>query len=164
MAIKDALIAEFKHESASTKKILERVPMERSDWKPHEKSMTLGKLATHIAGIPHWASDIAEKDEFDFRTDIKPEAASTNEELMKLFQDRMDKALAGLDKMGDEDFKKMWVAKSGDQVYYNMPKVIALRGFAFNHLLHHRGQLSVYLRLLDIPVPGMYGPSADEQM
>lgn len=164
MAIKDALIAELKHESASTKKILERVPMEKADWKPHEKSMTLGRLATHVAEIPHWVSDIIHIDEFDFTQHYKPRKASTNEELMNVFQENLDKAIADLEKMSDDDFKKTWIVKSGEQVFYNLPKIVAVRGWGYSHLIHHRGQLSVYLRLLDVPIPGMYGPSADEPM
>jgi uncharacterized damage-inducible protein DinB len=164
MAIKDALIAEMKHESASTKRMLERVPMDKKDWKPHEKSMTLGRLAAHVAEINHWTSDIINIDEFDFLQHYKPHPASTKEELVKIFQDNLDTAIADLEKMKDEDFKKMWVVKRGEQVIYNLPKNIAIRGWGFSHLFHHRGQLSVYLRLLDVPVPGMYGPTADETM
>jgi len=164
MALKDALLAELKHEAGMTKKILEKVPMDKKDWQPHVKSMTLGRLATHVAEIPHWISDIINIDEFDFLKDFKPNKASTNEELMQVYQQKLDKAIEDLSKMNDEDFKKHWIVKSGDQVYYDLPKAVALRGWAYNHLFHHRGQLSVYLRLLDVPVPGMYGPSADEKM
>lgn len=165
MALKDAFIAELKHESTLTKKMLEKVPLEKKDWKPHEKSMTLGRLATHIAEIPHWTSDIIHIDVYDFQKNYTPgKTASTQEELIKIFQEKLDKALADLEKMNDEDFKKRWVVKSGEKVYYDLPKSVALRGWSFSHLFHHRGQLSVYLRLLDIPIPGMYGPSADESM
>ena len=164
MPLKDALIAELKFESASTKKMLDRVPMDKKDWKPHEKSMTLGKLAAHVADIPHWISDIIHIDEFDFTQHYKPMPAESKEELMSLYQEKLDKAIADLEAMKDDDFKKMWVVKQGGQVYFNMPKVVAVRGWGFSHMIHHRGQLSVYLRLLGIPVPGMYGPTADEPM
>jgi len=164
MALKDGLIAELKLESALTKKMLERVPMDKQDWKPHEKSMTLGKLAAHVASIPHWVSDINNIDEFDFLQNYKPQNASTSEELMDLFQEYLDKALADLEKMTHEDFEKIWTVKRGEQVFYTLPKKVAIRSWGLSHLYHHRGQLSVYLRLLDIPVPGMYGPSADEPM
>lgn len=164
MPIKDAFIAELKHESSMTKKMLERVPMDKKDWKPHEKSMTLGKLATHVADIPHWVSDIRHIDEFDFMQHYKPVTLSTKEELMNHFQERLDTAVADLEKMSDEDFKKIWVVKRGEQVFFNLPKKIAIRAWGFSHLFHHRGQLSVYLRLIDVPIPGMYGPSADESM
>ncbi len=162
MSLKDGLIAELKHESASTKKMLERVPYDKQDWKPHDKSMTLGKLAVHVAEIPHWISDIINIDEFDFEQHYKPNQAGSQEELMKVYQDNLDAAVANIEKMGDADFFKMWTVKKGDQVYHNLPKVVAIRAWAFSHLVHHRGQLSVYLRLLDVPVPGMYGPTADE--
>lgn len=165
MPLKDAFIAELKHESALTKKMLERVPLDKKDWKPHEKSMTLGRLATHVAEIPHWTSDIIHIDLYDFQKNYTPGTnASTQEELLKIFQEKLDTAIADLEKTSDEEFKKMWTVKSGEQVYYNLPKAVAIRGWSFSHLFHHRGQLSVYLRLLDVPIPGMYGPSADEPM
>jgi uncharacterized damage-inducible protein DinB len=164
MALKDAFIAELKHESSMTKKMLERVPMDNKEWKPHEKSMTLGRLAAHVADISHWISDIIHIDEFDFQQHYKPQHASTKEELMEIYQRNLDKAIADLEKMSDEEFKKIWTVKSGDQVYFKLPKAVAIRGWGYSHLFHHRGQLSVYLRLLNVPVPGMYGPSADEPM
>ena len=164
MAIKDAFMAELKHESALTKKILERVPLDKKEWKPHERSMTLGRLATHIAQTPHWISDIYHIDDFDFATrSFQPIVAASSDELMKIFQDTLDTALADLEKMSDEDFSKKWIVRVGDKVMYDTPKKVAMRGWAYSHLIHHRGQLSVYLRLLDVPVPGMYGPSADER-
>jgi uncharacterized damage-inducible protein DinB len=165
MPVKDAFIAELKHESTLTKKMLEKVPMDKKDWRPHEKSMTLGRLATHIAEIPHWASDIIHIDEYDFLKHYKPgQAPSTQEELMKIFQERLDMAVNDLEKTNEDEFNKMWTVKRGEQVFYTLPKKIAIRGWSFSHLFHHRGQLSVYLRLLDVPIPGMYGPSADETM
>ena len=164
MPFNESLIAELKYESASTKKLLERVPMEKKDWKPHEKSMTLGRLATHVATIPHWISDIFHIDEFDFLVHFKPFQSASQEELLKIFQEQLDIALADLEKMKDDDFNKTWIVKRGEQVFYTLPKKVAIRGWGFSHLFHHRGQLSVYLRLLDVPVPGMYGPSADETM
>lgn len=166
MAINDAFIAELKHESAMTKKMLERVPLDKKDWKPHEKSMSLGRLATHVAENTHWASTIIHIDDFDFLKDynFKPVNASTTEELLNIFQTNLDKAIADLSTMSDSDFDKNWTVRRGEQVMFSTPKKIAIRGWAFNHNFHHRGQLSVYLRLLDVPVPGMYGPSADERM
>jgi uncharacterized damage-inducible protein DinB len=165
MAIKDAFIAEMKHESTLTKKILERVPMEKKDWKPHERSMSLGRLATHVAETAQWVSDIANIDDFDFLKDFnfqKP-TASNSEELLGIYQKNLDAALESLSKMTDEEFAKTWTVRRGDQVMFSTPKKLAVRGWALSHMIHHRGQLSVYLRLLDVPVPGMYGPSADER-
>lgn len=165
MPLKDALIAELKQESSSTKKMLEKVPLDKKDWKPHEKSMTLGRLATHVADTTHWASDIIHIDDFDFMKDYKTRPnANSQEELLATFQANLDKAIADLGAMTDEDFNRPWTVRRGEQVMFTLPKKVAIRGWAFNHLVHHRGQLSVYLRLLNVPVPGMYGPSADEQM
>ena len=164
MAGKDAFIAELKHESSLTKKMLERVPLEKAGWKPHEKSMTLGRLATHIAENFRWISDIKNIDDFDFAANpFKSHTAASQEELINIFQTNLDSAINDLSQMEDEDFNKTWTVRAGEKIMYNMPKKVAIRGWAFSHHIHHRGQLSVYLRLLDIAVPGMYGPSADER-
>ena len=165
MAIKDAFIAELKHEATLTKKMLEKVPLEKADWKPHEKSMTLGRLATHVAENFKWIEDIKNIDDYDFATKtFKAYTASSQEELISIFQNNLDSAINELTSMTDEDFNKIWIVRVGDKVMYNTPKKVAIRGWAFSHHIHHRGQLSVYLRLLDVPVPGMYGPSADERI
>jgi uncharacterized damage-inducible protein DinB len=164
MALKDGLIAELKHESSMTKKILGKVPMDKKDWRPHEKSMTLGRLATHIAENLKWISNIRTIGEYDFLTQgFKSHTAGSNEELLELFQTNLDNAIKDLSEMSQEDFDEPWVVKRGEHVMFNAPKKVAIRGWALSHSIHHRGQLSVYLRLLDIPVPGMYGPSADEK-
>lgn len=164
MAYKDELIAELKHESELTKKMLERVPLEKSEWKPHEKSFKLGRLATHVAEIPHWISRIINIDDWDFMVQgFTSQVAQSKDELMQIFQDKLNKAIADLETMSDDDFNKTWIVRRGDQMRNEMPKRIAIRGWGYSHLIHHRGQLSVYLRLLDVPVPGMYGPSADEK-
>jgi uncharacterized damage-inducible protein DinB len=165
MAIKDAFIGELKHESSLTKKILEKVPLDKKDWKPHEKSMTLGRLSTHVAEIPHWISRVVTMDEFDFLVQgFSSHTAASQEELMAIFNEKLNKAIVDLQTMDDESFNKIWTVRRGEQVMFTTPKKIAVRGWALNHMIHHRGQLSVYLRLLDVPVPGMYGPSADEKM
>ena len=166
MAIKDAFIGELKHESSMSKKILEKVPLDKKEWKPHEKSMSLGRLATHVAENTHWVSNIIHIDDFDFMKDynFKPAVAASSEELLKIFQTNLDEAIADLSTMNDNDFEKNWTVRRGEQVMSVTPKKIAIRGWGLNHMIHHRGQLSVYLRLLDVPVPGMYGPSADEKM
>jgi len=164
MATKDAFIGELKHESSLTKKMLEKVPLDRKDWKPHEKSMTLGRLATHVAEISHWVSRVVTMDEFDFLVQgFSSYTAASPEELMTIFNEKLNKAIADLQTMNDESFNKIWTVRRGEQVMFTTPKKIAIRGWALNHMIHHRGQLSVYLRLLDVPVPGMYGPSADEK-
>src|SRR3954465_3250718 len=164
MALKDAFIGELKYEGSLTRKMLERVPLDKKEWRPHEKSMTLGRLATHVAEIPHWISRIILVDDWDFAVQgFSSHAAATKEELMKTFHDKLQQAIDDLEAMTDEDFNKTWIVRRGEQMRREMPKKIAIRGWGFSHLIHHRGQLSVYLRLLDVPVPGMYGPSADEK-
>jgi uncharacterized damage-inducible protein DinB len=164
MALKDGLIAELKHESALTKKLLERVPLDKKDWKPHDKSMTVGRLATHIAECMGWTHRILNNDVHEFPTGpFTPHTAATTEELTGIFQKNLDEAIAALERATEEGFDKIWTAKRGDQTLYQIPKKVAIRGWGFSHVYHHRGQLSVYLRLLDVPVPGMYGPSADEK-
>ncbi|HSU27619.1 MAG TPA: DinB family protein [Chitinophagaceae bacterium] len=165
MSLKDAFIAEQKHESGLTQKILERVPLDKKEWKPHEKSMTLGRLATHVAEIPHWISDIIHIPHYDFMKHYTgAHTASSSEELMKIFREKLDKANQDLAQASDETFNRQWVVGQGEKIIYQLPVKVAIRGWGMSHLYHHRGQLSVYLRLLDVPVPGMYGPSADESM
>jgi uncharacterized damage-inducible protein DinB len=165
MAIKDAFIAELKHEAGLTKKMLEKVPMDKADWKPHEKSMTLGRLATHVAETIHWIPAILQADEFDFASNPSPKGhtAADSEELLMILDNNFNKAITALSQTDDETFNKTWSVKRGEHVLMTSSKKVAIRGWAFSHQFHHRGQLSVYLRLLDIPVPGMYGPSADER-
>ncbi len=164
MSVKTSFIAELQQESASTKKILERVPLESASWKPHEKSMTLGRLATHVAENAGWIADILVSDEIDFATrPFNPYTAKSGEELLDIFQKNTDRALAALETSNDEEFEKIWTVKNAGKVVFAMPKKVSIRSWAYNHIYHHRGQLSVYLRLLDVPVPGIYGPSADER-
>jgi uncharacterized damage-inducible protein DinB len=165
MPIKDAFIAELKHESALTKKMLERVPIDKKDWSPHDRSMTLGRLATHVAQIPHWISDILNYPDFDFATrPYLANTANTAGELIEIFDQYLNAAISDLEKASDELMNQNWTVRRGEQVFNVLVKKVAIRGWGFSHLIHHRGQLSVYLRLLEVPVPGMYGPSADERM
>ena len=160
----EAFIAELKRESASTKRMLERVPEGKFDWKPHEKSMTLGRLASHVAELPGFLNSILTIDEFDFtKGHYKPSLAKTREELINLFQEKLDEVIHTLENTGDEKMNANFTLRSGDHVIASVPRMIAVRSMALNHIIHHRGQIAVYLRLLDIPVPGMYGPSADER-
>jgi len=164
MSHNDSLIAELRLESGLTEKMLRRVPLEKSEWKPHEKSFPLGRLATHVAEIPHWISRIITIDDWDFAVQgFSRQIAESQDELMAIFHTKLDQAIADLRSMKDDDFNKTWIVRSGNQMRREIPKNVAIRSWGFSHLVHHRGQLSVYLRLLDIPVPGMYGPSADEK-
>ncbi|MGN6196462.1 MAG: DinB family protein [Ginsengibacter sp.] len=156
-------IEELKHEAASTKRMLERVPVDKFDWKPHEKSRTVGQLASHVAELPGFLNSILIMDELDFaKGDYKSYQTKTSEELMQLFQEKLDEVLQTLQNTSDHKMRSNFTLRSGDHVIATVPRMIAVRSMALSHITHHRGQLSVYLRLLDIPVPGMYGPSADE--
>jgi uncharacterized damage-inducible protein DinB len=164
MALKDALIAELKHEATNTRKMLERLTADKFAWKPHEKSMTLGRLASHIAEIPVWINRTIDADEFDFAKHIvSPVTYADTAALLKVFEERQAEAIASLQNATDEMLDVKYKLKRGDQVIYEMPRKVLIRNFTFSHIAHHRGQLSVYLRILDVPVPGMYGPSADEK-
>jgi uncharacterized damage-inducible protein DinB len=164
MSLNTALIGELKHEGASTRKMLERIPADKFNWRPHDKSMTLGKLAKHIAELNMWIGRILQSDEFDFATaKFNLEVPEDTAGLLRVFEEKTAEANSALENATDEDFNKIWVIKRGEHIMFQLPKKIALRSFAYNHIYHHRGQLSVYLRMLDLPVPGMYGPSADEK-
>ena len=156
---------EIKHEAAQTKKLLERVPFDKFDWSPHEKSMKLGRLAIHIAEIPRWSSRILTATDFDFtKASYKPAEVKSTEELVQLSENNIQTALDDFNAAKDEDLLISWTFRRGEHVIFTLPRAVAIRTLAMNHLLHHRGQLSVYLRLLHIPIPGMYGPSADEPL
>jgi uncharacterized damage-inducible protein DinB len=161
--IRQGIIREIQHEGSQTKRILERIPVENFNWKPHEKSREIGQLAIHVAQIPAWTSRILAATDFDmltFKREI-PEIKSNND-LIKISEENIQKAADDLQKVSDEDLMTMWSFKRGEQVIFSLPRAAAIRNMSMNHLIHHRGQLSVYLRLLNIPVPGMYGASADE--
>ncbi|HVZ96875.1 MAG TPA: DinB family protein [Chitinophagaceae bacterium] len=158
-------IAELQHESANTRKMLEKVPNDKLSWKPHEKSMSLGRLASHIAQIPMWFERILTADEFDFsKSAYKTVPAGSVSEILEQFDDKINKSLQLLGDTSDEKLDQAFTLRNADKIYFTLPKKVMLRNFSYNHVYHHRGQLSVYLRLLGIPVPGMYGPSADESM
>jgi uncharacterized damage-inducible protein DinB len=161
--IATGLIGELSHEAATTKKILERIPAEMFDYKPHEKSMTMIRLAAHVAEMVDWVADTCTKDEIDFAAgDYKPFEPKTTAELVEYHDNLVAKATEALKNTSDEDMHKPWTLKNGETVYFTMTKIATLRTMCMNHIWHHRGQLSVYLRLNDIPVPSIYGPSADE--
>lgn len=161
-----SLTNEYTSECASTRRLLASVPMDKLSWRPHEKSMPLGNLAIHIADLPNWVPITLERSELDFATEpYNPKKATTTEELLKIHDDATAAALQSIQNSSAEVLvKENWTMRNGDKVYFTMPKIAVLRSSAFNHLYHHRGQLSVYLRLLDIPIPGMYGPTADNPM
>lgn len=164
MSLTQALILEIEHESASTKNILERVPAEKFDWAPHGKSMTLKKLATHIATLAEMPGFIASSPYLDFAEGkFRVPEINTTADLVKAVEDATTKTIVALKAIKDEELNTTWSMRRGEHVIVEAPKVVAIRTMGLNHLYHHRGQLSVYLRLLNIPIPGMYGPSADDR-
>lgn len=166
MAIRDALLAEFDHEMISTRKTLERVPEGKGDWAPHEKSMKMGRLAGHIAELSGWAASIIGQDSLDFRPvgapPMQPVVMTSRAQLLEVFDKKVAEARKHLAGASDETLLKNWTLMSGGQTIMTMPRVQFLRGFVMNHIVHHRAQLGVYLRMNDVPVPSVYGPSADE--
>ena len=161
--IATALIAELENEAQVTRKILERVPAEKFDWKPHEKSMTMGRLATHVAEMHGWTTMTVEQPELDFaKMDYKPFEPKSTAELVEHFEKAYTGAIDSLKKASDEIWSEPWSLRNAETIYFTMPRIATIRSMVFNHIVHHRDQLSVYLRLNDIPVPAMYGPSADE--
>lgn len=162
MSINQALLSEFNSEAPRTRRMLEALPEDQLGWQPHEKSMTLSRLAGHIAEIPGWAQTMVGHDELDFATDsFQPAQPTTISELLEV-QDAsvaaFQQALGGAD---DETLMRPWKLRNGEQVFFELPCAAALRGFVLNHIVHHRGQLSVFMRLRDIALPQVYGPTAD---
>lgn len=158
-----AFLSELENEADITRRCLERVPSDKFHWQPHEKSMPMGRLAVHCAEMFGWTENACMQDELDFsKFDYKPFEPQTTEELLEFFDEHIAKARAVLSQISDETFMKNWTMRNAEHVYFTMPKVAVVRGVIINHIVHHRGQLSVYLRLNDIAVPSIYGPSADE--
>ena len=162
MPLVDALLPEFDHEMTTTRKLLERVPEDRIDWRPHARSWTLGQLAQHVATLPMWGSITLTQSELDLEASGAPPALRTQADLLDAFDRNVTDTRAALAGRTDGELMAPWTLKKGGHTVFSMPKVAVWRSFVLNHLVHHRGQLSVYLRLQDVPVPSIYGPSADE--
>jgi uncharacterized damage-inducible protein DinB len=164
MTIAQQMLAELQQEGIATRKILAQVPLDKKDWKPHEKSMTLASLARHVAEIYGWSKETIVMDELDFaKMDFTPKTLETNDELLALFDKCLATSTEILEKTTDEEMAKPWSMRNGEVIYFTMPKAQVMRTWVLNHSVHHRAQLGVYLRLLNIHLPGTYGPSADEQ-
>ena len=164
MSTIDSLVAEFDHEAQTTRKHLERLPADKLDWRPHEKSFTAIGLAGHITEMTGWTETIINEDGLDFDpATYKPFKPTSVAELLKTFDDNVTKGKAALAAATEETLGQPFSFKIMGQVHFERPKGAVLRDVALSHIIHHRGQFSVYLRLLNVPVPGSYGPSADEQ-
>lgn len=158
------LIQELQQEAGNTRKLLMLVPMDKLDYSPHPKSMKMGPLAIHISELPGWITLGINNDGLDFATHkFAPFQPKTNEELAEHLDKNVASAVAALATASAEVLQKPWTLRSGEHLIFTLPKAQVVRSFAMNHMIHHRAQLGVYLRMLDIAIPGMYGPSADEK-
>jgi uncharacterized damage-inducible protein DinB len=165
MKMSAALLPEFDQEMATTRRVLERVPDDRLGWKPHDKSMSLGRLASHIAELPAWVDTILHQEGFDMaarENGYKPNDLGSNREILELFDSLLGKVRGTLESVEDQTLLQPWTLRRGDHVIFTLPRAAVLRTMVYSHIIHHRGQLSVYLRLNDVPLPSIYGPSADE--
>lgn len=167
MKISDSLLPEFDHEMANTRKVLERVPSAKFSWKPHPKSFEFGALAAHIANMPDWAGLTMQSDSFDYAPPgaqpYQTPKFSSTDQLVAAFDKSVAEARAALVAADDAKLLAPWTLMAGGKTIMTMPRVAVIRSFVMNHTIHHRAQLGVYLRLNDIPVPALYGGSADEQ-
>jgi len=162
MGLVDALLPEFDHEMSKTRTVLERVPEEKFDWKPHAKSFSLGALATHVATLPTWGTEALTRSEIDVGGRPPQAALPSRDELLAAFDRNVAASRAALSGKTDAELMAMWSLKRNGRTIFSMPKTAVLRSFVLSHVIHHRAQLTVYLRLLDVAVPSIYGPSADE--
>ncbi len=165
MSVADAMVGEFTHESIGTRKMLERIPEDKLSWKPHVKSMTMGRLAAHLAELPEWSKTILNEESFDMATsDHEPHVPATKPELLDLFDKNVAAFKESFSGQSDERLFQNWKLEHGGHLVAEMPRVAWIRSFILSHIIHHRGQLSVYLRENDVPLPALYGPTADENV
>ena len=166
MTIAELLLAEFDEEVEATRALLSRLPEDKWDWKPHEKSMNLSRLATHVAEIASWSTLMLKADGMDFMSpemqSWTPRELQSKDEILAELDGAVTKCRADLESMSDEEFAQEWTMKAGDQVLMSATRYMVFRRQLLNHMVHHRAQLGVFLRLLDVPLPMVYGPSADE--
>ncbi|XKO53473.1 DinB family protein [Lysinibacillus fusiformis] len=162
--IKQLIIGDTLHELAATRRILERLPEEHLSWKPHEKSMTLGGLATHLINLLNWQIAILQHSEFDLLTvPLRREPINKQASILNEFDENVDKLEKLLAECNEKLLAEEWTLRQGEHIIRSQPRAMAFRTFGLSHMIHHRAQIGVYLRLLNIPVPGSYGPSADEE-
>lgn len=164
MNVMEWLATQFDQEAKTTRRHLERLPNDQLEWRPHEKSYTAVGLASHIVEMLNWTTDIFTKDEVNFDpTTYKPYIAASTSELLEAFEKAVADSKRVLEGVDDEAGMQLWSLKFGGKTLFERPRIDVFRDFALSHVIHHRGQLSVYLRLLNVPVPGSYGPTADEK-
>lgn len=161
MRISETFLPEFEQEMATTRRVLERVPTDQGGWKPHPKSFSIGHLAQLVSWMPGWITQALKETRLDL-SGAPGYSLEKTEDLLAAFDRNVKDAKATLAATSDQDFQVPWSLTSGERVFMTMPRVVVVRQ-TINHLVHHRGQLSVYLRLLDVPVPSIYGPTADEK-
>jgi len=167
VSIKDAILPEFDHEMGVTRKLLDRLPDGDMAWKPHDKSMSMGQLAQHVADIPTWAGAIFDKPSYDLAEggeSPQPKQAASRAAALDAFDKAVAEARARLTTKSDAELMAPWSLKRDGQEIFTVPVIGAFRSFILNHSIHHRGQMSVYLRVRNVPIPSIYGPSADEGM
>ena len=164
MTMSETLLPEYDQEIANTRQFLERIPAQDAAWKPHPKSAALGALAVHVATIPAWVAVTLTTTELDFSTVPPPPQFTTTEALLAIFDKSAAESRAAIARTSDADFAVPWSLKGGGQTYFTSPRAAVLRSFVMSHLIHHRAQLGVYLRLRDVPLPSCYGPTADTRM
>jgi uncharacterized damage-inducible protein DinB len=161
MKISEMLLPEFDQEMANTRKILDCVPDDKFTWQPHAKSMTLGRLASHVAELSSWGQVVIDQDKLELTPGMKPFSAESKAGLLEALDKNAAATRAAIAGASDEQLGKVWAFIYAGHTVFEMPRTVVLRNMVMSHIIHHRGQLSVYLRLLDVPIPGMYGPSAD---
>ena len=166
MPLIDALLPEFDREMGLTRKLLDRVPDGQFDWRPHPTSVTLGRLAEHLAEMPLWAATTMTQSALDMMTPRPPDyqRPATRDAVLAMFDANLKNGRSNLAGKTDGEFMAPWTLKAGGKEVFTMPKVAVMRNFVLNHMVHHRGQFSVYLRMLGVKIPSIYGPSGDEQM
>jgi uncharacterized damage-inducible protein DinB len=162
MPFSQILLPEFEEEMKNTRKLLEVVPDGKFDYQPHPKSMTLGRLANHVAELPGWTKETLDLEVLEMGPDTKPSIAPTRAEVLEKFDKGVAAARERIAKATDEDWQVIWTFKYDGKTIMSMPRAAVMRSVVLNHLIHHRAQLGVFLRLNDVAIPGMYGPSADE--
>lgn len=167
MAISDSLLPELDQEAAGTRKTLARIPEDKLDWKPHEKSYSFRELASHISNLPSLAAMVAGESGLDIapvgEEPVRQETADSVEHAVQIFDRNIASAREAIAGLGDEAMMETWTLLAGGEEIFSMPRAAVIRGFIMNHLIHHRAQLGIYLRLNDVAMPALYGPTADEQ-